>query len=428
MTDSAERSPADRHGVRIPSGPPGPLRSTAHLAVASGRLPTLTDLRDRFHRSDTRPRARALRVFSVEPTAIQLDWAALGPGPVQVRAADTTIRLATDGGPGTVVIDGLTPARSVEIRLSGEGVPGDGITLTARTSAPPPGEEIARIATISDLHIGETTFGFLNTISEHDSGRPGHPERCAQVAIADAAAWGASRLVVKGDLVDQSHPGNWAIAIELLESAGMPVHVVPGNHEVKRRRTIEAVDALAGTAIEFTGDVSVVDLDGAHVVLVNSTRPGEERGSLTRVHDPLLSLLGDLPDADGALVAMHHHLLHSRSPSGWPVGIPIPEVDRTLDAIGRTHRRTMITSGHVHRNRLWGRGPLTMTCVGSVKDYPGVWAGYVFHEGGIRQVVRRVGGVDALTWTERTGDALGGAYRHWTPGRLDKRCVTITWT
>ena len=42
-----------------------------------------------------------------------------------------------------------------------------------------------------------------------------------------------------------------------------------------------------------------------------------------------------------------------------------------------------------------------VTEVGSVKDHPGTWAGYLVYEGGIVQTVRRIMDPTALAWTER---------------------------
>lgn len=406
------------------------MRSGAHLVLGPGHLPTLTDLRAATRLGDG-PWARGIRVFAVEPTSIQLDWAALGPGTVRVSAADTVVVIETDGGPGSVTLDDLPAGRRLTVRLEGDGVPfaqGHGrIELSATTPLPPPGAELARIATMSDLHIGETTFGYLHTIGEAVGTPAGesHSIRAAQAGIAEALAWGAQRLVLKGDVVDQSHPGNWQEVEKLLADVPVPIHLISGNHEVKRRRTIEAGDALVDSVAAYTHRVDAIDLGGATLVLANSTEPDHERGRLAYVRDELLDALRGA--SGGALVTLHHHLRHGLHPSGWPVGVPAAEATEVLDEIVRVHPATMLTSGHVHRNRIRRHGPLTLTCVGSVKDYPGVWAGYVFHEGGIRQVVRRVGEPSILRWTDRTGDALGGAYRHWTPSRLSTRCVTVTW-
>ncbi len=426
LDDVTHRAP-----LRAPSAKMGPLRTSAHLVLGSGRFDTLADWRARTRRGGG-PHARGVRVFAVEPTSVQIDWAVLGPGPVTVRAADTAVELVADGGPGAVTLDDLPSGRSLTVTITGDGVPGDGdadgtIRLAVTTPEPPPGAELARIATINDAHVGETTFGYLHTIGEDRTTPPAqtHTLRAVRAAAAEALAWGAQRFVGKGDIVDQSHPGNWAATVDALGDLPIPVHVIAGNHEVKKRRSIDPGDALAGTPIHYTDHVESVDLGGASLVLVNTSLPDHERGSLNGTGDALEQVLAEAEG--GALVTLHHHLRTGTALSAWPVGVPRREAAPVLDRIARVHPDTMITSGHVHRNRLRRHGPLVVTCVGSVKDYPGVWAGYVFHEGGMRQVIRRVAEPSVIAWTDRTGDALGGLYRFWTPSSLAKRCPVLTW-
>lgn len=410
----------------------GPLRSGAHVVLGSGRFPTLTDWRIRSRRGSG-PYARGVRVFAVEPTSVQLDWAALGPGPVRVRGADSSVEVPTDGGPGVATLDGLPAGRSLTVTISGDGVPANRnghaeIALPVTTPTPPPGDEIARIATISDAHVGETTFGYLHTIGEPRSTHPedAHSLRAVRAAIDESLDWGAERLICKGDIVDQSHPGHWEDTLALLETAPVPVHLVAGNHEVKKRRSVDPGDALAESSVRYTDRVDAVDLDGAALVLVNSSLPDHERGQLATTGDDLEAALAEAEG--GALVTMHHHLRTGNAVSAWPVGVPRREAVGVLDRIARIHPHTMITSGHVHRNRFRRHGPLVLTCVGSVKDYPGVWGGYVFHEGGMRQVIRRVAEPSVVAWTDRTGDALVGFYRYWTPSTLAKRCPIVIWS
>ena len=86
-----------------------------------------------------------------------------------------------------------------------------------------------------------------------------------------------------------------------------------------------------------------------------------------------------------------------------------------------------VTSGHTHRHRRWSHAGITTTQVGATKDYPGVWAGYVVHEGGLRQLVQRIGRPDCIRWTEHTRRAAVGAWRYVAPGALASRCFTLEW-
>lgn len=410
--------------ARPPSGPSGPLRWVTHRVLASGLVPSLPELRERFAPPSGPAVAHRLEVFAVEDTAVQVSWGALGPGPVRLHAQDSTVDVVADGRPGAVVIAPLRPDAPVHIDLRGEGVPGRHLSLTARTLAPPPGEELYRFATLSDVHAGATTFGYLHTIADPDVLDP-HPLRCTRAALREAVAWGAEQVVVKGDLVDQGHPAAWDAVSEVLASSTVPVHLLPGNHETKHRRTIEPEVAAAAHGLRVVRGLSAQDVPGLRLLLVDTARVDDDRGRLDHVVDELCRLAWR--SGTGVVVAMHHHVQRSPVPAGWPLGIPRAEAMRALDRIAAANPATLLTSGHVHRNRRWQHGPLVLTTVGSVKDYPGAWAGYVVHEGGIRQVVRRVAAPDAIRWTERTGDAMLGGYRHWTPGRLDARCFSWTW-
>jgi hypothetical protein len=89
--------------------------------------------------------------------------------------------------------------------------------------------------------------------------------------------------------------------------------------------------------------------------------------------------------------------------------------------------RVLITSGHTHRHRRHDLGGIVATEVGSTKDYPGTWAGYAVHEGGIRQVVRRIESPDCVAWLERTRAAALGRWGRWSPGELADRSFSYAW-
>lgn len=387
----------------------------------------MTSLHDRLTRASlsSRPAARRLRVFAVEDTSLQLTWGVLGPGPVRIRAADSTAEIDADGGPGGVVVDGLPPDQSIQVVLSGDGVPDGQMTVATHTLPRPPGEELCRLATISDLHLGAVSFGYRRTIIEDDRPIVPHPARCTAAAIQALEAWGAERLVVKGDITDRSDAWDWRTFGRLVAGLDMPVDVLPGNHDQVTRRTIDPVDGARGAGLTLVEGVRVVDLPGLRLLLVDATVPGTHHGSVRPITGEVVAALRDAPA--GALVALHHHLQPHAATEGWPWGVSNRESLPFLDAVGSAHADTLVTSGHTHRHRRWHRGPVTVTQVGSTKDYPGVWAGYVVHEGGIRQVVRRVTVPDCIAWTERTRTAALGLWGVTAPGRLSWRCFSLRW-
>jgi 3',5'-cyclic AMP phosphodiesterase CpdA len=100
----------------------------------------------------------------------------------------------------------------------------------------------------------------------------------AAVAAVDALDVRPAAVLVSGDLADHGDDAEYRQAHDLLAALGAPLVVLPGNHDSRgglRRRF-----GLPGS-----GDDPVqyaVALDGLQLVVLDSTRPGEDRGELDR--------------------------------------------------------------------------------------------------------------------------------------------------
>ncbi len=343
-------------------------------------------------------------------------------------------------GPGSLIIDGLAPGHDLDLVV--EEPDGGHWRRRGRTLALPWGPELFRFATISDLHLGEDRFGFLGRLTE----APGHDDvysvRAARVAVDEIQAWGAQLLVAKGDLTDSGQADEWDRFAELATHRPFPVLAIPGNHDTwdpprprlhPLRRTQSTADhGPRLTSLEgrrrlglSTEAVVVRDEPGVRLVAVDTTRPDSRAGQL----GPLAEAVVEAAAADPrpAVVILHHQLMTTAVPTHLPVGIARVEAEPFLDALAAAHPASLVTSGHTHRHRRRQHGPVVVTEVGSTKDFPGTWAGYVVHEGGIRQVVRRTGAPDVLAWTDASAAAALGAWGRWSPGRLDDRCFSHRW-
>jgi 3',5'-cyclic-AMP phosphodiesterase len=375
-----------------------------------------------------RSRPASAEVFAVEDDAVQLSWSSLPPGRLSVTTDGVEVSRDHPGGPGALTIEGLEPSRAYRLLVRGS-VPGHTSELTVRTLAPPPGRPLFRLATISDLHLGIDHFGVLHTMRESrrfDFDEP-HAVRCAGAAVRESLGWGAQRLFVKGDVTDRGHPDEWAQAGKLLSGLPVPVVLIPGNHDVDfPGGAIDPIDGAGAVGLDLVRASTAVDVDGLRVVLFDSTGGAKHQGGV----DPTRAAHAvDLVSAagGGCLLLTHHNFQRSRVPWFWPPGIQPGGGGPFLQAVADANPDTLVSSGHTHRHRRRAVGPVQVTEVGSPKDYPGTWAGYVVHEGGIRQVVRRVESPDAIVWNEYTGGAAMGAWRRWSPGRLSDRCFTMTW-
>lgn len=367
----------------------------------------------------------AIQIWAVEDTSIQLTWGSIQPGRVEatVDGGTMTATVEHSGGPGSIEVTGLRPDSNHRVDLVH---PEGQTTLSAKTLPSPDGACLCKVATISDLHLGSTRWGASKTMFDRSGDPEGFPMRCARAAIAEAIAWGADLLIVKGDAAHHQSASDYELVGRLLDEFDqLPVVLVPGNHDVDGR-TDDPVPAKVGArGIPFVRDAVAEDLPGVRIIAADTTVPGSGAGSVVRIGSQIVDLA---TETDGPyLLAIHHHLQPYRYPAIYPVGVPTPESTDLLTALTAGNPRGLITSGHTHRNRSRQHGPLITTEVGSTRDWPGVWAGYAIHEGGIRQVVKRAAAPDAIAWHEYSRRALLGWWGTWAAGRLRHRCFTHPW-
>lgn len=365
---------------------------------------------------------RHVDVFAVEDTAVQVCWRGLRPG-CTLSTGDESVEV-TSPGPGAAALGGLPPATVVTVTLRGDG-PARAVA-TARTLAPPPGELLCRFATVNDTHVGERRFGILRRLRDDpSSGLEPYALRCVRAALGEALAWGAQSIVAKGDLTYTGRPQQWSDVGHLLGGLGVPVAAVLGNHDVGRK-AVDGREALARHGIEVPADPYRVDLPGLRVVLGHTSIPHRGHGTMPGPQrDQIADLLSAAPGP--AFVGMHHYAQRYTHPLTYPPGIPGHEARALLDTVAEANPATFVTAGHSHRNRRRYHGPVVVTEVGATMHYPGTWAGYAVHEGGIRQVVFRVAAPEAIAWTERTRRAAGGVWGLVAPGLRSHRCFSHPW-
>lgn len=165
-------------------------------------------------------------------------------------------------------------------------------------------------------------------------------------------------MVVSGDLADHGTPDEYALLKATLGALGVPVHVVPGNHD--DRAALRGCFGLPGsdaTPVDYMAEAGSMRL-----FMLDSTIPGADRGDLRQEQLHWLQTgLAAAPEKP-ALLVMHHPPLRT--------GVA------ALDAIGLSERarldieRTVashpqirgIVAGHFHRtiaSRIGDRAALT---------------------------------------------------------------------
>jgi predicted phosphodiesterase len=366
--------------------------------------------------------ARRLEIFAVDIDMVQVCWSDLPAGAHSLAVTNGPTISVRGRGPGAAVINGLAPGTEVTASLAGMS------TKPVHTLTPPSGPELSRVATISDVHFGERRFGKWPRIrpgAEWREAPEPYPVACTRAALREALDWGAELILVKGDLTDEDHDEDYESLGALLAELPVPVMVIPGNHDGGDRANGDGVSALARRGIELTTGVRVFDVPGLRVVIASSREIGKHRGNLTPLLPEITEALAGAPA--GALLATHHPPFRTFLTTIWPPGILGLDGPRLERAVATANPATLITAGHTHRNRRRSYRGVPITEVGSPKDYPGVWAGYIAHEGGIRQVVRRTADPQVIAWTERCAGALMGWWRYWSRGSLDARCFSHSW-
>lgn len=368
-------------------------------------------------------------VFAVESTAAQVIWRDLAPGRLTLSpsgAPPCTIEVQPGHTVGAVTLENIQPGRTTTITASGPAV-GSSREFSVTTAPTLPGAELARVSTVGDLHVGIRAFGYRHTIVEDPAPEVPHPIRCTTAALEEAVKWGAGRVVAKGDLTNSGQIHQWRELSDMLSSVPVPVLAVPGNHDRAFRSGLSPEDAARGFGLTIASPLLVSDGPGHRLVLVDSTVGAHNRGRIAELTGQVLEAVAEVDRTTAVLVFLHHQFHRHVVQEGWPVGIGRGESTSFLRALAATGRRVTVSSGHTHRHRHWSYQGVVTTQVGSTKDYPGVWAGYVIAEGGIRQVVRRVEQADCISWTEHTRRAAAGLWRWLAPGSLDSRCFDRVW-
>jgi predicted phosphodiesterase len=277
---------------------------------------------------------------------------------------------------------------------------------------------------VSDLHIGETGFGRAPRLHLSHEPAQSHPVVCMQAALPELQTWGAEGLIVKGDISHDSRAAEYDLAGRLLSTFEGPIHVIRGNHDGGNHRHEAPGPALARHGLRVPTGTTMARLAGLPVVFGDTVHPGREHGFAPPVDDPIFELVGQ----DGpVMVVLHHQLMTTRFPYYLPAGVYQPYAGRFLDGIADRNPAVLVTTGHTHRHRRRAHRSIVVTEVGSVKDYPGTWGGYLVYEGGIVQTVRRIMAPAALAWTEATRRNAFGAWGRWSPGRLTDRSFAHTW-
>ncbi|MGZ6897796.1 MAG: metallophosphoesterase family protein [Acidimicrobiia bacterium] len=363
--------------------------------------------------------------------------AAVGPDSVTVtfvsEADDivtTTIggaEMATTGPFHVVELAGLEPDTEYDIAIA--GVPYDELVpASVRTLPQPTGALLARVATVNDVHFGETVCGMIHDTPEDVLGpwvraAPGedpYPLVMNRAAAAEIEAFDPDVVIAKGDLTCVGSEEEYQQFLDTYGRFGDRLHHVRGNH-----------DAMLDPTLALEGAPYAVDAGGATLAVIDTVRPTAAGGRITS--EQLGWLEATARETSGPVLVFGHHQIwdiHAPDRPADYFGVDPDSSEAFAAVVGRCENVVGYFAGHTHRNRVRRslrarRVPFVE--VSCTKDYPGVWAEYRIYEHGFVQVVHRISAPAALEWTERTRPMFAGLYRAYALGHLDHRCFTETW-
>jgi 3',5'-cyclic AMP phosphodiesterase CpdA len=290
-----------------------------------------------------------------------------------------------------------------------------------RTLPHPPGERLATVTTVNDLHFGEIECGRidiagidLGPILVSEPGDDPYPEVMNRGAVAEMADLHPDAVIAKGDVTDNSRPEELEAFRDHYESAfGSRLWWVRGNHD---------------TALPPQGPHRV-ELPGVILAIVDTAVPGQASGRVGRDQLAWLDQVG--ADADRpVLVFGHHHCWKpgSRSRPDTYFGLHPDDSDALVEVVARRPALVGYFAGHTHRNRVRrfaATRDVPWVEVACVKDFPGTWAEYRVYEGGILQVNHRIATPEAVAWSERCRSMVFGYYPAYALGEVADRCFPV---
>ena len=298
----------------------------------------------------------------------------------------------------------------------------DGVTF--RTLQRPPGERLATIATVNDVHFGETVCGLdaarpeAGPVFRSAPGEPPYPELMNAAVVEEMSAIDPDLVVVKGDLTGDGTPEQYEQFLRMYEPAfGDRMLHIRGNH-----------DSYHGATFATFGPQRR-DVPGATVALIDTARLHKKNGYVSPEE---LEWLDDVATtaASPVLVMGHHHVWApgSRHRTNDYFGVIPDDSEALIDVFARRPTLAGYFAGHTHRNRVRrfaATGDRPWVEVACVKDFPGAWAEYRVFEGGILQLVHRARRPDAVAWTDRTRGMFDGLYTEYAFGALRDRCFPV---
>src|SRR5262245_22879420 len=208
-------------------------------------------------------------LFTVGPDEVVVTFRTDAAQEVATRVGDHAV--VTTGPYHVARVTGLEPEATYSLGVE-DAQHTPLLPASVTTIARPAGAHLSTIATMNDVHFGETECGLLGTEEEigpvfrTEPGENPYPEVMNRGAIAAARELDPDAIVVKGDLTDKGSEEEYDAFLRAYTQLGARMYHVRGNH-----------DAMITETIATTGPF-VVELSGVTLAVLDTVRPGTDRG------------------------------------------------------------------------------------------------------------------------------------------------------
>jgi 3',5'-cyclic AMP phosphodiesterase CpdA len=154
-------------------------------------------------------------------------------------------------------------------------------------------------------------------------------------------------VVASGDLTHRGRRGQHEAAARLLRSFGLPLHVVPGNHDIPYTFPARFTRTFAEFERLWETTQPVYRSERFHVVGLNSVRPWRHQSGGVRQHQLVWAARELAGASDGALriAVLHHHLL---GPPWRSRKKPVARRNHVLASLVEAGAE-LILAGHIHQ-------------------------------------------------------------------------------
>ncbi len=186
---------------------------------------------------------------------------------------------------------------------------------------------------MTDPHLfGDTTGSFRGTVT--------HATLSDVIEHYQSSGWQADLIAATGDLIQDESADAYERFVELMGTLDLPVHCVPGNHDVRNlmQRAVSTPPFFYCAATE---------MDNWLIVGIDSCDTNDAGGAISPSEYERLDQAIDSSDADHVLLCLHHPPVVMGS--AWLDTVGLDSPDEFFDRISASGKVRLAIFGHVHQ-------------------------------------------------------------------------------